>query len=81
MVRPAEIANAVFDALEGFGVDPGAITRDATFADLGVDSLDLAELIQLLDDRFGVSFADADMKRLTTVGDLLSYASGEAEAA
>lgn len=81
MVRPAEIANAVFDALEGFGVDPGAIAREATFADLGVDSLDLAELAQLLDERYGVSFADAELQRLATVGDLLAFASGEAEAA
>lgn len=81
MVLAAQIANTVFDALESFGVDPSAIARDVPLSELGVDSLDLAELAQVLDDRHGVSFADADLRRIETVGDVLAFAQSQAEAA
>jgi acyl carrier protein len=66
-----EIETTVFEALETFGADPAAINRDAGFEELDVDSLDLAELAQIVDDKYGVTIAAEDMKKITTVGDVL----------
>ena len=53
-VTPEAVEKVVFDALPQFGADPTDISRDATFEDLDVDSLDLAELSQIIEDEFGV---------------------------
>ena len=66
-----DIETTVFEALESFGAEPTAINREAGFEALDVDSLDLAELAQIVDDKFGVSIAADDMKNIKTVGDVL----------
>ncbi|CAA9481948.1 MAG: hypothetical protein AVDCRST_MAG69-828, partial [uncultured Solirubrobacteraceae bacterium] len=45
---PDTVEKVVREALPQFGVEPDDITRDATFEDLDVDSLDLAELSQII---------------------------------
>jgi acyl carrier protein len=67
----SEIETTVFEALETFGAEPAAINRDADFETLDVDSLDLAELAQIVDDKYGVTIAADDMKNIKTVGDVL----------
>ena len=37
------------------GIDVNTITMDSTFAELQVDSLDVAELVMNLEDEFGIS--------------------------
>ena len=70
-VTPEAVEKVVFDALPQFGADPSEITREATFEDLDVDSLDLAELSQIVEDEFGVSIKASDVAELKTVGDVL----------
>jgi acyl carrier protein len=65
------IESVVFSALEEFGAEKEAITRDATFEVLDVDSLDLAELSQIVEDEFGVNIKSSDVESLKTVGDVL----------
>jgi acyl carrier protein len=59
----------VFKSLETFGADPETIKRDATFEELDVDSLDLAELSQIVEDEYGVKFNSSDVEQMKTVGD------------
>jgi acyl carrier protein len=66
-----EIEATVFQSLETFGADPSLINRDAQFEELDVDSLDLAELAQIVDDKFSVQIGARDMKHVKTVGDVL----------
>jgi acyl carrier protein len=66
-----DIETTVYEALETFGADPSLINRDAGFEQLDVDSLDLAELAQIVEDKFSVSITTDDMKKITTVGDVL----------
>jgi acyl carrier protein len=73
-----EIEATVFEALETFGADPEAINRDADFETLDVDSLDLAELAQIVDDKYGVTIAAEDMKNIKTVGDVLDLIAARA---
>ena len=66
-----QVETTVFKALETFGAEPNAIKRDASFADLDVDSLDLAELSQIVEDEYGDKFNSADVEHLKTVGDAI----------
>ncbi len=56
-------------ALEEFGAEPDEIAPDATFEALDVDSLDLVELGQIVQDEYGVEIKGEDMPKLKTVGD------------
>jgi acyl carrier protein len=68
-VTPEAVEKVVFDALPQFGADPSEITREATFEDLDVDSLDLAELSQIIEDEYGVKLKGEDVGKIKTVGD------------
>lgn len=52
-------------------IDPENVTEDATFDDLGIDSLDMVELICDLEEKCNVDFGEPE--GLTTVGDLVEY--------
>ena len=66
------IQSRVFDALEEFGAEADAITLDATFEELDVDSLDLVELGQIVHEEYGVEIKGEDMPKLKTVGDAVN---------
>jgi acyl carrier protein len=68
-----KIEKTVYEALETFGADPTAIKREATFVELDVDSLDLAELSQIVEDEYGVTFKSSDVEQLQTVGDAIDF--------
>jgi acyl carrier protein len=63
------IQTRVYAALEEFGADAGEINNEATFEALDVDSLDLVELGQIVQDEYGVEIKGEDMPKLKTVGD------------
>lgn len=52
-------------------IAPENVTEDATFEDLGIDSLDMVELICDLEEKCSVDFGEPE--GLTTVGDLVEY--------
>ncbi len=66
---PETVEKVVREALPQFGVKPDDITREATFEDLDVDSLDLAELSQIIEEEFGVALKGEDVAKIKTVGD------------
>jgi len=66
-----QVEKVVYDALESFGAEPSEISPDATFEALDVDSLDLAELAQIAEDKFGVKIDSGDAEQLKTVGDVV----------
>ncbi len=68
-VTPESVEKTVTEALPQFGVDESQITRDATFEELDVDSLDLAELSQIIEDEYGVKLKGEDVGKIKTVGD------------
>jgi acyl carrier protein len=67
-VTKEQIEERVFQALEEFGAEPDQINRDAEFEKLDVDSLDLVELAQIVEDEYGVQLKGEDMEGLKTVG-------------
>ena len=60
--------------VEKLGIVPTQITSDANFVkDLGVDSLDYAELIMEFEQKFGIKIPDQDAEKLATVQDAVDY--------
>ena len=59
---------------ESLGTEVGTLTAEASFKeDLGVDSLDLFELVMALEEEFGVEIPTEDLETLTTVGAVAKY--------
>ena len=74
----SRIEQVVFESLETFGAEKADINRDAGFEALDVDSLDLAELAQIVEDEFGVKIKSSDVEQLKTVGDVLDLIAARA---
>jgi acyl carrier protein len=70
-VTNQQVQARVIETLASFGPDANQITRDATFEELDIDSLDLVELAQVVEDEYGVVLKGEDMKELKTVGDAI----------
>jgi acyl carrier protein len=60
---------------EHFAMPEDDITLESRIVeDLGADSLDMAELVLVLEGRFGVKILEQDAFGLQTVGDVVAYA-------
>ncbi len=70
-VTNQQVEARVTEALASFGPEVSQITREATFEELDIDSLDLVELAQIVEDEYGVVLKGEDMKELKTVGDAI----------
>jgi acyl carrier protein len=64
------VEQVIFEGLTELGAE-GEISREATFEQLDVDSLDLVELAQIVEDEFGVELQGEDVKDLTNVGQVI----------
>lgn len=60
---------------ERLGADPARVVPDAVLADLGVDSLMLAELMFEAEDRLGISIG-SNVTAPKTVGDMVAVIDG-----
>lgn len=59
---------------EKLSLDGVEITEATSFKeDLGVDSLDLFELVMALEEEFGTEIPSEDLENLTTVGSVMEY--------
>ncbi len=73
----SDIRNKVIDIIaDRLSRDKAAITEASNIvADLGADSLDIAEIMMDLEDAFGVKLEeDQDLK---TIGDVIKYLEGK----
>lgn len=60
--------------VEELRVNADDITMDAELAgDLGINSLELADLVYLCEERFNIVIDDEDLHRFNTVGDIVKY--------
>jgi acyl carrier protein len=62
-----QIEARVFEALEEFCAEQDQISADAEFETLDIDSLDLVELAQIVEDEYGVQLKGEDMEGIKTV--------------
>ena len=68
-ITPEAVEATVREALAQFGPEPDEIKLESTFEELDVDSLDLAELSQIIEDEYGVKLKGEDVGKIKTVGD------------
>ena len=55
-------------------LDENDITLDAELSgDLGINSIELADLVMLCEEEFDIEINDEDVGNLTTVGDVVSF--------
>ena len=71
-VTADQIEKLVSESLETFGAEADQITPDATFESLDIDSLDLAELSQIVHEQFGVELNGSDVAEIKTVEDAVN---------
>lgn len=66
-----KIAAILVDKL---GIPESEITPDASFVkDLGIDSLDYAELVMEFEQVFDIKIPDDDAEKMQTIGNAVSY--------
>ena len=62
--------------VDDLSIDPSLVTMDAELAtDLGINSLELADLILLCEDKLGVEIDDKQLSKFISVGDIVNYLS------
>lgn len=63
--------NMLVDELQ---IDEGIITMDAELSsDLGINSIELADLVMVCEERFDLSIEDESLQSFITVGDIVNY--------
>jgi acyl carrier protein len=70
-VSTENVEKTIYDGLVELGTERDALSREATLEDLDVDSLDLVELAQIVEDEYGVELKGDDVKDVKTVGDVI----------
>jgi acyl carrier protein len=68
-----QVTERVIAALVEFGEEPENIKPDSRFEDLDIDSLDLVELAQVIEDEYGIEVNDSDMDQITTVQEAVAF--------
>ena len=53
-----------------FTIDPGKLDASASLESLGIDSLSFIEFMFKVEEEFGVSVSDEDLKAIKTLSDL-----------
>jgi len=60
--------------VEELQIDRDEITMEAELSnDLGINSIELADLVMLCEDKFDIEINDNDIRKFTTVGDVVAY--------
>ena len=55
-------------------IEADTITEETAFKeDLGVDSLDLFEIVMAVEEAYGIEIPSEDLEGLTTVGSVMNY--------
>lgn len=69
------ISEKVVDMLASqLNLEKAKLVPDARLIeDLGADSLDMVEMLMLVEEEFGISIPDEDAMNLKTVGDIVKY--------
>ena len=64
--------------VEQLDIEEALITEEASFKDdLGIDSLDLFELVMALEEEFNVEIPSEDLESVVTVQDIMDYLKGK----
>jgi acyl carrier protein len=75
MASKEEVVAKVVDLISSsLGVSPDEIEASNSFIDdLGADSLDIVDLVILIEKEFDIEIPDEDAEKITTVQDAIDY--------
>lgn len=60
--------------VEELQLDPEEISPESELAnDLGINSIELADLVMLCEDKFGIEIEDDDIHKFVTINDVVAY--------
>ena len=60
--------------VEELQINPDEITAEAELSnDLGINSIELADLVMMCEEKFGIEIAEEDSNKVLTVGDMVAY--------
>ncbi len=66
--------------VEELQLDPDEIKPESELAnDLGINSIELADLIMMCEDKFGVEIEDDDIHNFVTIADVTAYLESHAK--
>ena len=65
------VSRKVIETLASFGPAIEDVRPERTLEELDIDSLDIAELAQVVEDEYGVQISGEDAAGVTTVGDTI----------
>lgn len=64
--------------VEELSLDPDEVTMSAELVnDLGINSIDLAEMILMCEEKYGVEIPDEEARTFVTIGDIVNYLTGK----
>lgn len=67
-----DVQEFVFKSLVSFGPEPEEVSSEATLESLDIDSLDITELGQLVEEKYGVRLKPQDFEDVSTVGEAVN---------
>jgi acyl carrier protein len=70
-VSTDNVEKTIYDGLVELGTERDQLSREASLEDLDIDSLDLVELAQIVEDEYGVELRGDDVKDVKTVGEVI----------
>jgi acyl carrier protein len=73
MLTEKEIIDLINELDFDFKLDPINTSLDTTLTVLGVDSLDLFDILQALEAKTGKQVPDSDVEKLSTIRELAAY--------
>ena len=60
--------------VEELQINPDDITMDSNLSkDLGINSIELADLVMMCEDKFGIEISEDSANEFVTVGDVVNY--------
>lgn len=66
--------------VEELQLDPEEVKPEAELTnDLGINSIELADLVLMCEDKFGVEIEDDDIQQFVTIADVVSYLEANAK--
>ncbi|HEX8648064.1 MAG TPA: phosphopantetheine-binding protein [Thermoleophilaceae bacterium] len=75
-VTEEAVAKRIVESLIEFGADPDQLRPEATLEELDIDSLDMFELSQILQQEFGLEVNPEDFEGVETLGDAQNVLTG-----
>ncbi|KAG7337364.1 acyl carrier protein [Nitzschia inconspicua] len=74
---PAEVTSRIIEVVKNFDqVDSSKVTEVVKFTDdLGLDSLDIVEVVMAIEDEFAIEIPDAEADKIVSIKDAVEYIS------